>query len=184
MSLNDSFASGLTPEQYIATLTDHKDAFHTIENNFSVQSDDPFIKQLKDKNIRVISLAEPWCGHCMLNIPVLLNTAKTAGIDVRFLLRDENLDVMDKYLTNGNRVIPIFIFIDEAGNEVAQWGPLAPFTKSRTDELRKDLPAKDNPTYKEKFKVFATNLSKEFAENSDFANKVYEDIKHTVSKAL
>src|SRR5690625_6161251 len=53
----------------------------------------------------------------MLNIPIFLKIAEIANMPVRFLNRDENLELMDEYLTNGNRVIPIFIFIDEDGNE-------------------------------------------------------------------
>ena len=42
------------------------------------------------------------------------------------LLRDQNLELMDQYLTNGtSRAIPIFVFIDQNGNERAVWGPRA-----------------------------------------------------------
>lgn len=184
MSLNQAFEKGLTPETYMETLTDHKDGFHQIKQNFSVSQDDPFINQLKEKKIRALVLAEPWCGHCMLNIPLLLNVAEASGMDVRFLLRDDNLDIMDQYLTNEKRIIPIFVFIDESGQEVAKWGPTSPFTKERSDELKKDVPAKDDPTYEEKFRTFATQLSKAFIENIDFANNTYADIKETVSRKL
>ncbi len=40
-----------------------------------------------------------------------------ADMPVKFLLRDENLVLMDQYLTNGkSRTIPIMIFINEYSN--------------------------------------------------------------------
>lgn len=46
--------------------------------------------------------------------------SEVANIDMRLLIRDENLELMDRYLTNGTaRAIPIFIFIDKDGNEQA-----------------------------------------------------------------
>ena len=40
------------------------------------------------------------------------------------LLRDENPEVMDAYLTNGSRSIPNLISIDaESGEELFAWGP-------------------------------------------------------------
>ena len=46
--------------------------------------------------------------------------SEVANIDMSLLIRDENLELMDQYLTNGTaRAIPIFIFIDKDGNEQA-----------------------------------------------------------------
>ncbi|MDK9699795.1 MAG: thioredoxin family protein, partial [bacterium] len=43
-------------------------------------------------------------------------------IIVRCFPRDENLDVMDMYLTNGGRAIPKFVVYDSEMKELAQWG--------------------------------------------------------------
>src|SRR5690625_975770 len=125
MSLNDWFDKGLEPEEYMGHLDKHKDNFYNIYNNFTLPSDEDFFASVKDKNLRVVALAEVWCGHCMLDIPILLHMADKTDMPVRFLPRDDNLELMDQYLTNGNRTIPIFIFIDRDGNEVGKWGPVA-----------------------------------------------------------
>jgi hypothetical protein len=45
-------------------------------------------------------LSESWCGDAAQCIPALQLMAEAApNLDVRILLRDKNLDVMDKYLT-------------------------------------------------------------------------------------
>lgn len=69
-------------------------------------------------------LTEAWCGDAAQNIPILSKMANASSkIHLRFLLRDENLDVMDKYLTNGGRAIPKLIVLDQYFNEIASWGP-------------------------------------------------------------
>ena len=45
-------------------------------------------------------------------------------IETRYVLRDENLELMDKYLTNNARSIPKLIALDaETFEEIGTWGP-------------------------------------------------------------
>lgn len=184
MDLNKWFQQGITEEAYIESLDKHKESFLHIQKNVALPEDRSFYDLVKQKHLRIIILAEPWCGHCMLNIPILLRLAKETNTPVRFLPRDENLELMDQYLTNDKRIIPIFIFIDEAGNEVAKWGPTAPETKAFADKHKADLPPKDSEDYKEAFRTFATFTSKEFKENSDFWYYTFNSLKNSLIKAL
>ena len=70
-------------------------------------------------------LTEAWCGDAAQNIPVIAKMAEAnPAISLRFLLRDEHLDIMDNYLTGGSRAIPKLIALD-AGTleELGTWGP-------------------------------------------------------------
>lgn len=87
---------------------------------------------------------------------------------------------MDQYLTNEKRIIPIIIFIDKDGNELATWGPIAPNVSQIVDEYKKDIPAKDDPAYEDAFKQFAATISKLFTEDETIWQAVYEDIKETL----
>ncbi|WP_144460853.1 thioredoxin family protein [Siminovitchia fortis] len=182
MNLNNWFEKGLTPEQYMDDLEYHKDAFLHIYENFQPPADDEFFGKIKGKNLRVVALAEVWCGHCMLNVPVLLRLAEKTEMDVRLLPRDQHLDLMDQYLTNGKRVIPIFIFIDENGDQVAKWGPITESTKAFVDEHKKDLPPKDDDSYDEKFKEMVKIVAKTFKEKPDFWSNSYESMKETLNE--
>lgn len=179
MDLNTWYGKGLTAKEYMKDLDKHENGFLHIYHHFSIPSgEEKFINELQERNLRIIVLAEAWCGHCMLDIPILLQIAHAANIPVRFLRRDENLELMDQHLTNGkSRTIPIMLFIDEKGNQVAKWGPIAPEIKAFVQEHSGDLPKKDDPTYDEKFKKLITFTAKEFAENEDIWNTVYTDIK-------
>lgn len=69
-------------------------------------------------------LTEAWCGDAAQNIPVLaLAASMNPAITLKLLLRDENPDLMDLYLTNGGRSIPKLIAIDKDFNELFRWGP-------------------------------------------------------------
>ncbi len=80
------------------------------------------VKELPKMNWMVIT--EAWCGDAAQNIPFIAKLAKdNPNIDLRFIIRDENPDIMDDYLTNGARSIPILILMDQDFNDLAVWGP-------------------------------------------------------------
>jgi len=71
-------------------------------------------------------LTEAWCGDAAQSIPVMHALAATNPlIKLKFLLRDENPALMDRYLTNGvSRSIPKLIGLDTAtSEELFVWGP-------------------------------------------------------------
>ncbi|NNE70045.1 MAG: thioredoxin family protein [Rhodothermales bacterium] len=69
-------------------------------------------------------LTENWCADAAYSLPVVLAAAEAHGdTTVRYLLRDANLDVMERYLTGSARSIPILAAFDHEGNEVLRWGP-------------------------------------------------------------
>ena len=71
-------------------------------------------------------LTEGWCGDAAQSLPVMHALAELNPlISLRLLLRDDNLELMDRYLTNGvSRSIPKLIGLDTAtGEELFTWGP-------------------------------------------------------------
>lgn len=57
-------------------------------------------------------------------IPFLARvTESVPGVDLRVVLRDANPAIMDRYLTNGSRSIPVLIILDGEFREVGRWGP-------------------------------------------------------------
>ena len=74
-------------------------------------------------------ITEGWCGDAAQNVPAIEKIAAASdNITTRYILRDENLELMDRYLTDGARSIPKLIAIDdESGDVLGTWGsrPLA-----------------------------------------------------------
>lgn len=181
MNLNKWYEKGMTAISYIENMDKLKKNSLHIYENFTPPVDEVFLQSLKKKSLRVIVLAEEWCGHCMLDIPILLRLTEQVDIPVRFLLRDDNLELMDQYLTNGkSRTIPIFIFIDEQGHEVAKWGPIAAYTKQFVDKHSANLPAKNADDYQEKFVEMVKYMARVFRDQTEFWDEVYQSIKQTL----
>ena len=81
------------------------------------------IKAINEPQTWVI-LTEAWCGDAAHSMPFIARVAElNPNITLDIKLRDENLDLMDKYLTNGGRSIPKLIAFDESNTEIFNWGP-------------------------------------------------------------
>src|SRR5699024_7190307 len=149
MNLTEWYEKGMTPDHYIEAMESHKNDLLHIYDQFQLPEDEEFFNTVQEQNLRVIALTEDWCGDAMLNIPILLRMTDQTATPVKMLPRDQNLELMDQYLTNGkSRSIPIFIFIDEAGNEVAKWGPRAEKVQAFVDDAKEKLPSSDAADYK------------------------------------
>lgn len=73
---------------------------------------------------RLLVIAEDWCGDASTTVPIIAKLAhEVPGLELRVIMRDQNPEVMDRYLTNGSRSIPIVISLDESFTEIGHWGP-------------------------------------------------------------
>jgi hypothetical protein len=82
------------------------------------------IQTLPAQNWWVIT--EGWCGDSAQNLPVLNKMAEASEgkINLRIILRDENPEIMNQYLTNGiSKSIPILAAFDLHGTPLFKWGP-------------------------------------------------------------
>ncbi len=70
-------------------------------------------------------ITEGWCGDAAQIVPVLARmAAQNPLIDLKLILRDDNLEVMDAYLTDGARGIPKLIVLNpETLETLVTWGP-------------------------------------------------------------
>ncbi|NCT10138.1 MAG: thioredoxin family protein [Flavobacteriia bacterium] len=69
-------------------------------------------------------ITESWCGDAAQNLPVINKMAElNEKIKLKLVLRDENLELMDLFLTNNSRSIPKLIIFDSELNIINTWGP-------------------------------------------------------------
>jgi hypothetical protein len=71
-------------------------------------------------------ITEGWCGDAAQLVPVFEAAAEASQgqVTTRYLLRDENLDLIDRYLTNGSRAIPQLVVLHaDTLAEATHWGP-------------------------------------------------------------
>jgi hypothetical protein len=71
-------------------------------------------------------ITEGWCGDASHTVPVFEAVAAASGghLETRYFLRDSHPDLIDKYLTNGGRAIPIAVVLHaDTLAEAGVWGP-------------------------------------------------------------
>jgi len=120
------------------------------------------ISEINDQWIWLV-LTEGWCGDAAQNVPVLNKMAETSdNIEIRFILRDENLDIMDQYLTDGGRSIPKLICLDaDILEEIGTWGPRPAVIQEKAMEWKNDSSI-DKKEWAEKLhKWYADNKTEE-----------------------
>ncbi|MBF9252040.1 thioredoxin family protein [Pontibacter sp. 172403-2] len=115
--------------------------------------DDELVQLLLSVQTKMVwvVLTEAWCGDAAQNLPAIVKIADASPlIEVKLLLRDENPDIMDEYLTNGGRSIPKLIALNaDTMEELGTWGP----RPEPAQRLYLDMKAQDVP-----FKEFSEKL--------------------------
>lgn len=123
MNLRNEFNSALNLNDFELLLGENKIIHDLHYKKFDPnQNELSLIRSLGDMKLLVIT--EPWCGDSLASLPVLIKMGEiNTKWEVRILLRDENTDLMDKFLTNGGRAIPVFLFLADGGSLISRWGP-------------------------------------------------------------
>lgn len=82
------------------------------------------MQELKKSYIWLV-ITESWCGDAAQCLPILNKLAELSDlVDLRLVFRDQNLELMDLFLTNGGRAIPKLLVLDLETKEVLNhWGP-------------------------------------------------------------
>lgn len=176
MSLSNYFEQGLSYEVYRkghvtkitqektlpAALQDHY--LHYIELNLhrmeriekTFTPSEEMMRSMANltQPLRWLILSEYWCGDAAQNVPALASIAKASEgrITLRLLYRDQYLDLMDAFLTNGTRSIPKVIQMDESGNVLSTWGPRPAAAQQLVKELKANPQTAD--TYAEQLHLW------------------------------
>ncbi len=95
-----------------------------ILRTYKVSEDLSAMVQTIDDDQLWVIITEPWCGDSAQCVPYFSALADlNPKIDLRLVLRDENPDIMDAFLTEGKRSIPILVVFDALGKVLFTWGP-------------------------------------------------------------
>lgn len=96
-------------------------------------------------------ITEAWCGDSAQNLPLIAEAAAAAGIPLRVILRDDHLDIMERYLSGTSRSIPKLVSFGADGNERFVWGPRPQAAQVLYDDWRTDPRGRE-------FEAFETEL--------------------------
>ena len=178
------FENAITLDSYMAQMESNQEKSYSIYEKFELPEDPEFIDLLKEKQPHVLVITEDWCGDAMMNNAILRKIAEAADVKVRCVYRDQNLELMDQYLTNGGRSIPKYIILSNEGEVLGDWGPRAPKVQEFVTEKRSVLPEKEDPQYDLHLKTVIGEISDGFTWNNDFWQAVYEDLRKTFFEVL
>lgn len=186
MNLDQWFKRGMSAREYIDSMEVNREPLLEIHRSFQLQAEnEAYFSNLARHRLRGIVLTADWCGDAMLCVPIVMRIAEKAAIEMRYLIRDDNLELLDQYLTNGkSRSIPIFIFIDELGEERVVWGPRAPEVQTAIDETRAQLPSPEDPVFKEKQAAMYKEFKRSLIENRDWWQAVERSLKERFQERL
>jgi len=113
----------LTYERFVAESTEHCGLWTGIYRTAHIPDWAKDAAAKLGRRFRFVVLAEDWCGDASSTIPVLARWAEeTQAIELWILRRDEHPEVMDAYLSNGARAIPVVIVLTEQMEEIGHWG--------------------------------------------------------------
>jgi hypothetical protein len=115
---------GLTFEPYVASCkAEHCGLWQGIYNLARIPA---WAREAVTRGSRrkLLVIAEDWCGDASNTVPIVAKFAQAVpGWELRIIQRDTHPEVMDHYLTNSSRSIPIVIALDENFQELGHWGP-------------------------------------------------------------
>ncbi|MBD0777057.1 thioredoxin family protein [Maribacter sp. ANRC-HE7] len=82
------------------------------------------IKGYTGNKVTWLVLTESWCGDAAQSLPMIHKVAAlNDDISLKIILRDENLEIMNRFLTNGAMSIPKLVMVEDASGKILnEWG--------------------------------------------------------------
>jgi len=107
---------------YIDYTRQNVERMKRAEQLLAIPSD---VAQHMTRPYQFLLISEAWCGDASYTVPVIAALAKALpAVDLTIILRDEHLEIMDRFLTNGGRSIAKLVIIDPSNHKVlGEWGP-------------------------------------------------------------
>jgi hypothetical protein len=122
----ERFQTGFSYSDYIGQIKVNKARFDGFYENFKVTPEDT--QALKDLvanpngPVKMLVLGEDWCGDVIRGMPVLARICEAAGLEMSIFPRDENHDIMNEFLKNGEWMsIPVAVFYTKDHRYICHW---------------------------------------------------------------
>lgn len=124
MDLKQKYEEGVTFEQFLPTAKKNADLWVSIHERAKVPDDLIARADALPARRYLLVISEDWCGDSVSTLPFIARLVeRSATLYMRLVERDCNPQLMDSYLTNGSRSIPVVIVLDENFTELGWWGP-------------------------------------------------------------
>ncbi len=92
-------------------------------------------------------ITESWCGDASQTVPIIARLAEeNEHIHLHIVLRDSHPELMEHFLTNGGKSIPILGILDAQNEEIGRWGPRPSVAQKMLMDY-KAIPEIERPPY-------------------------------------
>ncbi len=94
------------------------------------------VESISQKQIWLL-ITESWCGDASQTVPIIAKLSElNQQIELRVVLRDSNEELMEYYLTDGGKSIPILAILNSDLNEIERWGPRPTEAQKKVKEYK------------------------------------------------
>jgi hypothetical protein len=108
-----------------AEKPEHAEKMEAIRRKLKFEHHEEAWLAALNRPVWVAAFAEDWCGDVVRHAPVLQGISdRSPNVHVRYLKREDALDVFVRFLTNGGESVPKFVFLSDQYMECGNWGPM------------------------------------------------------------
>lgn len=137
----ERFESGMTWSEYLAHAQRNLEKFQYNYENTEVSADDvAALRALSERDngpAKVLVLGEDWCPDVFRGLGVFVRMAEAAGWNLRIFPRDDNLDIMQEFLNQGEyQSIPVAVFYTKDHEYIAHFIERPAKANAEMDQMR------------------------------------------------
>ena len=114
--LSEKFAIAQPYDRYTATGTDEqRRRWQPVYDAASLTPPQLSLLASFTRQMKVLGLSGMWCGDCVQQCPLIqrIAEANSIRIDLRWLDRDQNLELAERLKINGGHRVPTLVFMAE-----------------------------------------------------------------------
>ncbi len=107
------------------------------DKHYKVSEDVAVLMREKEESELWLVISEGWCGDAAHSLPVMHKLAELSpNVEMKVVLRDDNPELIDRFLTNGARSIPKLIRLNMQGEVLSTWGPRPALGQKFVDDAK------------------------------------------------
>jgi thiol-disulfide isomerase/thioredoxin len=144
----DRYKSGFSYTEYLSQINVNKERFDEFYQNFTIPAEVIEIFENAQKTngpLKILVIGEDWCPDVYRGMPVIAKIASECNIEIKIFPRDENLDLSDLFLKDGEfRSIPVCVIFTNELEYIGHWiersSKANDERKIIEDQIKKEMP--------------------------------------------
>ncbi len=155
----ERFAKAITFADWMVAIQRNREEFDfNYERTFISPDDEAVFKELGLHDggpSKVLVLGEDWCPDVYRGLPVAQRVAEAGGYELRILFRDQNLDIMNEFLNQGEfQSIPTVVFYTDDLRYICHWTERPQKANDEMHLMRKITEGRTREEYRDEYKAF------------------------------